>query len=278
MENYDKNIDSFKKLEPDFKKSEADLWAGIEAKMTPEKESKKFRLGWITYAAAASIVLLLSIGIFMRFYTVHIETPRGEQLAYTLPDGSIVQLNAASEISLKPYWWNYQRAVKLNGEAFFKVAKGEKFSVISEEGTTTVMGTQFNIYARNNEYKVYCERGRVKVKSNKYDIHYQIIAGELAIIDNPSKSGSKRAIDARDFISWTENRFSFTNENLARVFEEMERQYNIQISYDQEIGKLKYGAYFEKPSNPKAALDLICIQFHLKFEETAKGEYKIFRN
>lgn len=277
MIQYDENIDYFKNLESDFQTSDEALWAKIDEKTIAKKDVKTYQLGWKSYSIAATLVILVSMSLFLRLYTIDVSANKGQHFSHELPDGSVAQLNAASTISYKPYWWTFEREVQLSGEAFFDVEKGKSFSVISEEGNTTVLGTSFNVFARNSEYQVYCKSGKVEVTSNKHDIHYNITAGELAIIDNMAKAGIKKSMDARDFTSWTENKFSFTDTSLAKVFEELGRQYNIDIDYNKELSELKYGAYFERPQDADLALDLVCIQFHLNFEKTGSRQYKIFR-
>ncbi len=276
MENYDKNIDFFKHLEADFEKSEHDLWGPIEEQTSSKKEAKSFSLKWLKFAVAASVAILAALTLFLRLYTTEIVAPKGQQLSYELPDGSAVQLNAESMVSFQPYWWRFNREIRLKGEAFFEVSKGEKFTVLSEEGTTAVLGTSFNIYARNSWYEVYCKTGKVKVASTKHDIKYQLTAGNLAIIDNKHLSGSKKATDERDYISWTQNKFSFTNTPLQSVFEELERQYDIHIDFSEEVAVFKFGAYFERPQQADQALDLVCMQFQLNFEKTGTRRYKIY--
>jgi ferric-dicitrate binding protein FerR (iron transport regulator) len=276
MTEYDKNIDFFKNLEADFKTSEEDLWAKIEEKTQKASKPKSIQLHWAKYAVAASLILLLGIGSFLRFYTVELVVDNGQQLSHELPDGSQIKLNAATVASYQPYWWNFKREIKLSGEAFFEVAKGEKFSVTSEEATTSVLGTSFNIFARDKEYQVYCKTGKVSVSSNKYDINYKLIPGDLAIIDNANMAGSKKSTDERDYLAWTFNKFSFTNAPLSAVFIEMERQYNIQIDFNPAIANYTFGAYFEKPETAVEAIDLICVQFQLNFEETKERKYKIY--
>ncbi len=277
MTEYDKNIDSFKNLENDFGTSDDALWAKIEEKTYLKKETKTFTLGWKSYGIAASLIILVGMTLFLRLYTIEVSAHKGQHISHELPDGSLVQLNAASSINYKPYWWNMERAVELSGEAFFEVEKGKSFTVISEEGNTTVLGTSFNIFARESAYQVYCKTGKVEVASNKHDIQYKITAGELAIIDNTAKSGIKKKMDARDYTSWIDNKFSFTDTSLARVFQELELQYNINIDYNKELSDLKYGAYFERPQHADLAMNLICMQFNLNFEETETGQYKVYR-
>ncbi|TNF27090.1 MAG: iron dicitrate transport regulator FecR, partial [Bacteroidetes bacterium] len=151
--------------EPTFAKSKEDVWnemmIDIDEKPT---EPKVIQLNWFRYAAAAAIVLLLSTTAFLRFYTESVTTPAGLHSSVSLPDGSTVELNAATELSYHPYWWRFNRSVKMEGEAFFEVVKGSSFSVVSENGTTTVLGTSFNINSRENGYTVFCKTGKVSVE------------------------------------------------------------------------------------------------------------------
>ena len=73
-----------------------------------------------------------------------------------------MMLNAASRLQYHPYWWRFERQVKLEGEVFL-VKPGTLFKVVSEKGTTEVLGTEFNIYSREKNYSVFCQSGTVKV-------------------------------------------------------------------------------------------------------------------
>ncbi len=87
-----------------------------------------------------------------------------EKTAVELPDLSQVKLNAQSRLTFNKKSWNKKREVVLDGEAYFKVAKGSKFSVITKDGTVTVLGTQFNVKHRDNYFEVVCFEGSVGVE------------------------------------------------------------------------------------------------------------------
>src|SRR5690606_30913321 len=75
-----------------------------------------------------------------------IATPKGGQYRLVLADGTKVWLNAASSLRFPTSFSAYERAVHLNGEAYFEVAKGDKpFMVISDNQVVEVLGTHFNI-------------------------------------------------------------------------------------------------------------------------------------
>ncbi len=273
MENNNNNINFYENHKPDFKKSEDDLWSEIESKISDEPKAKNPIINWYKYSAAASILLIVGFALSMRFYTINVVSNKGQHLTHILPDGSTIELNAETSLSYNPYWWRFNRELSFAGEGFFNVAKGKQFSVISDEGITTVLGTSFNIFARNLEYKVFCKTGKVKVKSSINDVEYKITANQIAIIDNLNKSGEMSEANANNVLSWKYNKFSFINEPLINVFEEIERQYNIEIEVPENIKTLKFGASFDKPKDIVQALNLVCIQFDLTFE---KSNNKIF--
>ena len=170
IENKEKKV--FSNLQPNYSKNKKDVWSEInlaisQNELQRKKETTSTTKLWYKYSIAASFLVLFSIGISLRLYTTEIYTLTNENSNHILPDGSKIELNAATTISYHPYWWKFNRSVNLEGEAFFKVQKGEEFNVISSNGTTQVLGTSFNIYSRNEEYKVYCKSGKVRVIDNE---------------------------------------------------------------------------------------------------------------
>ena len=93
-------------------------------------------------------------------------TDLAEHTEVYLPDSSQVILNAESKISFNKKTWDENRNVTLEGEAFFKVAKGKRFTVATESGIITVLGTQFNVENRKNFFEVTCYEGLVSVTYN----------------------------------------------------------------------------------------------------------------
>ena len=186
------HIDFFKKIEVPFTKSKEDIWDTLSEKLEKDDfvqpKGKLISMAWYKVAAAVVIILLGSTS-FMRIYTTTVFSEKGNHINHTLPDGSLVEINAASQISYHPYWWNIDRAVNLEGEAFFEVKKGSKFNVNSTYGNTEVLGTSFNIYARNHKYKVFCKTGKVSVSNNTSTVKLVITPREMAILDLRHNTG-----------------------------------------------------------------------------------------
>ena len=97
----------FEKVTVPYPITREEAWEVLEAKLQPGTKAKtlKLRSFRVILAAAAVIVLLLGVLAVMRFYTVSVKSEPGMHLACSLPDGSAIELNAASKISYHPMWW-----------------------------------------------------------------------------------------------------------------------------------------------------------------------------
>ena len=113
--------------------------------------------------AAAAAVLIVGSYLYLNLSDETISTSFAENKEITLPDLSEVVLNADSEISYSERKWNKNRNVDLKGEAFFKVAKGNRFTVATDAGNVAVLGTQFNVENRKGFFEVTCFQGLVSV-------------------------------------------------------------------------------------------------------------------
>ncbi|MDP2336312.1 MAG: FecR family protein [Bacteroidota bacterium] len=258
-----------------WKKSEADIWANIEGRIVDQPKGRLLSVNFTLakWIAAASIIILFSAGSLLRFYSITIETPAGQHLEAMLPDQSKVKLNAQSSISYNPYWWKINREVKLKGEAFFEVQKGKKFTVVSTKGITQVLGTSFNIFAREEIYKVTCITGTVKVRSR---LGFEAIIkpnsqaevnrnGEITVLTN---------IETFPEISWKKNIFLFTATPVHSVFTEIERQYGVSI--DTKIdNKSLYTGNFNRDQNVEEILEYVCPALGLKYVRKSVGKYLI---
>lgn len=259
-------------------KSGADVWAAIETQIEAQPQGRSFFLNFTftRWAVAASIVVLFSVGSFLRIYRVKIETNAGQHLVAELPDHSKVNLNAQSSISYHPLWWRVNRMVKLEGEGFFEVEKGRKFTVSSAKGITQVVGTSFNIFAREDIYKVTCVTGIVKVKSRS-GFEAILKPNSSAEIQSNGKISVLYNIETFPEISWKKNIFLFTASPVLRVFKEIERQYGVIIETKFDDSSL-YTGNFTKDQNVEEILKYVCPALGLKYIRKSSGQYLIIRN
>lgn len=267
--------DFFKGGKFHWKKSNADVWAQLEARIDaqPKGRSLSIQFTWTQWAVAASIVAIFALTGFLRFYTVTVETIAGQHLSAELPDHSTVRLNAQSSLTWHPYWWKINRLAKLQGEAYFEVEKGRTFTVQSPNGSTRVVGTSFNIFARDEAYKVTCITGSVKVLST---------SGSETILQPNSKAEIQAngeikvltGIETFPEISWKKNSFVFTASPVLHVFSEIERQYGVSIQTNISDNTL-YTGNFTKDRNVEEILAYICPALGLKYSRISATKYLI---
>jgi len=260
-----------------WEKSQSEVWANLEAMVDtqPKGRSLYFHFTLTKWAVAACIVVILSLVSFLRFYNITVETIAGQHLVAELPDHSKVNLNAQSSLTYHPYWWKINRNVQLKGEGYFEVQKGRKFTVQSAMGSTQVVGTTFNILARDEVYTVTCITGSVKVKSS---VGFETILKPNSKAEIQTNGKIKVDTDIETFreISWKKNIFLFTASPVLKVFSEIERQYGVTIKTNINPSSL-YTGNFTKDQNVEEILGYVCPALGLKYSRLSIGQYLITR-
>ncbi|MDT0540496.1 MULTISPECIES: FecR family protein [Croceitalea] len=190
------------------------------AKVVPLNPFKQF-----LRIAAVIAVMLVGSYFYLNSLDESFNTGLAERNEVLLPDNSQIIMNSDSKVSYSEKNWDKERAVALEGEAFFKVAKGKKFTVATSSGTIAVLGTQFNVENRDGFFEVTCYEGLVRVTYNGKD--KKLPAGSsFVVINNKIQNTQKlQAVEP----SWVLNESSFVSIPLEFVFDEFERQFNIKV-------------------------------------------------
>jgi len=259
---YERIRQQFSRLEPPQFDSNAMLHEVLRHEKSAPKPIALYRRSW--FAAAAILIIMLGIGYALLMPTT--ETAQfGKTYAFHLPDDSEVILNAGSQAHYNSWNWGKNRMVTLDGEAYFKVAKGKKFSVVTPLGKVTVLGTQFDVRARGNRFEVICYEGKVWVQ---YQNKQAILTPQQHIVFTGASTSGILEIPAKE-PGWMHGELFFSNESLLNVLAEIERQYNVKIATTAQSVQLFSGAI---PGNDlDATLKVLTATYHLKIEKTANG-------
>ena len=213
---------------------------------------------------AAAVTILFAGYLFMQDGETTIRTQIAEKQDFFLPDSSRITLNAQSEISYHKSKWNQERTLRLQGEAFFRVEKGKTFSVQTNQGVITVLGTQFNVFSRDTLLNIKCYEGLVSV--NFSDTTVQIPAGTGLKIINQDRIRKSEVVNFSP--NWIANESTFENVSLSLVLEELKRQYPIMITSHNIVDKKFTGSFTHTDLN--VALRSICDPLQVDF--TIEGE------
>lgn len=239
------------------------LWDRIKASnrepavVKPIGSRRRFLFG-TAGAVAAAIALLLFI-IFGIDRPNRLNTAFDEHLAFTLPDQSRVQLNADTRLTYD----DTGRHITLEGEAFFAVEKGGDFLVETALGQVQVLGTQFNVFSREDRFRVQCTEGRVRVTAAG-DIEGVVLRPGMACrLDETGKLIVENLSGLEAEVDWLQDIYRFKDQPLRVVFEEMERQFDVEIEADEAILSRDHTGYFEGASLD-SALYQVCFPQNLQ--------------
>lgn len=164
-----------------------------------------------------------------------VATPRGGEYKITLPDGTMVWLNAASSITFPTAFRGTDRTVSVQGEAYLQVAKNaaQPFKVKVGDAVIDVLGTEFNLSAYNDEpvTKATLLEGSISVtKGNERRI---LKPGQQCWFRDKSNVLNVAAnIDTDQVIAWKNGSFDFRNQELESVMKQIGRWYNMDIKYE----------------------------------------------
>lgn len=261
---------SISKLSIPGGKAKEMVWQSILEQLAEQPEVKVIQLGRIMLRIAASILILIAVGgsiWIWEFGNVSIYSPMGQHFTVYLPDSSKVQLNADTRIAYNKTLWFISRKVVIKGEALFKVKKGKQFDVVADLATTSVLGTTFDVYAREGKVMVSCIEGKVSVKNNHSNDKVILTAGLFTHTKQNKLSTPAQSIK-HDEVAWTYGDFYFNNQPLSEVLKEIERQFNVDISYDSLTNRHYTGYFNNKDLND--ALRIVCIPMELSYSINGK--------
>lgn len=234
------------------------------------KKSKVIPLyTWIASVAACA-VLLIGFIYFNKSTTYKNNIAQSSNV--TLPDGSIMVLNALSSAKVDVENWNKNRSVSLKGEAFFKVKKGSTFTVNTNLGNIKVLGTQFSVNTVANQLiTVKCFEGKVRVETKNGKA---LLTKGMAFQDNNSSLDNWFFTDLKP--NWLlKKETTLYKMPISKVLVLLKRQYNIKIQNQEllEIDKLFTGSFTNE--NLEKALYSVFGVLGVNYELISENEIRI---
>lgn len=250
----------------------------VEIEQTVKKQQHWMYSGVLRFMRiAAIIVLAFGLGYFAQDWDTDgpvpmqtITVPAGQCVNITLPDGSNIWLNAQTTIQYPISFNKCERMIKLDGEAYFEVAKDTKrpFIVNTKECRVEVLGTKFNVdaYSYRDKFETVLMEGAVKV----------------SMLNNPSEAISLKP-DNKVYRSngrlltekmnnferyrWKEGLICFQNEPFNVVMEDFEKFYGLKIVVNnQKVTRYLYTGKFKQTDGIDYALSLLQKNIHFTYQ------------
>jgi transmembrane sensor len=200
--------------------------------------------------------------------TVH-QTPWKQQREVILEDGSIVNLNWNTKISVTMS--SKKRDIVLHrGEAHFNVAadKSRPFAVITQGVSATAVGTAFAVrHGKNNQTTITVNEGIVEVVSPATPLLQLTLNQQISL--STTSVGETQTVDADTINTWQQGMLVFRERPLLNVLEELNRYtlFSIEEGLIFDTERLVTGTYFIDRADD--ALALIALAFNLQLEPQA---------
>lgn len=221
----------------------AEAWERLEPMLMDEESHRShlFFMGsslWRKVAAVAAVVVLLFSTALTTWYvaTQRLEhyyaltAPMGSTSHLTLPDGSVVWLNAGSTLRYSTNFSVGNRRVELQGEGYFEVAKydGAEFTVKTSGYDVTVKGTKFDVSAYTDDPTVNTSLLQGKVMITKGDETLMMSPGETVTLDKATGQLAKSKTSTTPN-AWTMNSADFNEISLGQFAKILSRRYGVNI-------------------------------------------------
>ncbi|ENO85967.1 FecR family protein [Thauera linaloolentis] len=247
------------------------------ARAVPSRPASPGRRAWLLglgrflpQAASAAAIATLVLGgwigwdhwlgqpTFERLYA----TERGQRLNVTLPDGSTLQLDAATQAEVRLY--RQRREVRLaDGQAMFTVRSdpAQPFEVLTDAVRISVVGTRFSVRHTQSgldagKTVVAVESGRVRVSTAGHQAPggaawhlaeaVELAAGQGVSADEAGRLAPVVSLPADGVAPWRAGRVSFDDTTLAQALAEFERYGDTGlVVHDPAVAALRLGGSFD---------------------------------
>jgi transmembrane sensor len=272
---------------PSPARAPAAAWRASARWALPASRLRRAALAAGVLAAAAAALLWHSRPGFRDF-----ETATGEQRTFELEDGSVVSLNTHSRIAVR--LGARAREVRLlRGEALFHVAHdpGRPFLVSTEDAVVQAVGTQFDVYRRDDGTVVAVLEGRVDVTTAAPAPPASGSAVEPSAARGTSRAGAVRSLGASqeaqvshqgsvsirevsnvsDTVAWRERRLIFRDQTLERIVDEFNRYRAHPIRLEgRAVSERIYTGVFDA-DDAESLLQVLALDPALDVERSASG-------
>lgn len=319
-EAFSRHLDRMQDLKIDYTQAPAAVLTlavtADDANVYPFPEQRRSSRRSILLIAAATLITALVItGLYIRTNTPQpvaattaptptlagneIYTGNGSRTHLTLPDGTVVWLNAGSRINYEKNFGATQRAVTLTGEAFFDVAPNasKPFVIHTARIDIRVLGTSFNVksYPTDKTTETTLIHGSIEVSiHNRPSDKIVLKPNEKLVVNNEdsAKLDKEKEVRRRDRVentslvviskptyeqrsgamietSWVDNKLIFQDEEFRTLATSMERWYGVNIRFSTpEKENLHFTGTFEKETILQA---LDALKLSNNFNYTIEG-------
>lgn len=207
-----------------------------------------------------------ALGSIREDVLLELSTPKGGNYHVILPDGTKVWLNAASSLKYPARFSGNTRTVELSGEGFFEIEPDKKrpFKVLSGGQEVVALGTSFNVLAYPDEKsaKTTLVSGLVEINTVNQLTKELISTKRLAPSQQAVVEGGKLTVNTVEIgaeVAWRHGLITFTDKSFSAIMREIERWYNIEVSYENAVPNVALYGGINRGDNFNTVLKLLQV-------------------
>lgn len=242
------------------------LQAKIREEDRKQKRRKWMRIGGSCAAAVFLFLLSLSVLFWKDMESIPPEQytylAGGHKTDFILSDGTHITLNKNSSLTYTGEFGKAIRSVRLEGEAYFEVAKDSlhPFDVEMHGATVRVLGTHFNLKAEKGSDQIIATliEGSIRFQGAKHSI--VMAPNQQLSFSRSSNKVNLKAVDAEVFIAWKDELLKYVSIPFVQLVAELEKNYKIEIRLENKKltdPSLTVSGTFTKEQNIEEVLKVI---------------------
>lgn len=267
------------------------LWNKTQARMntSPLAKGKSTWLNTLLKAAAVLVLPLMLVSAWLYYsqnqlkneyaqlvgiktsQMITVTAPIGSRMVVDLPDGSKAWLNSGSELTYPVMFSSVERKVKLQGEAYFAIQKGDvPFTVANLGPEIKVYGTEFNVNSYSDEEIVTVALAEGKIALDLNGKEEFLTPGQVSYFDRKANKVSIETTEVHNFSSWRNGRYVFRDMPLSSILRLLQRQYNVSIQLSNaDLGNYRYKLTIQNESLEQI-MQLLAISAPIKYTHQHK--------
>jgi transmembrane sensor len=227
----------------------------------------------------AAILIVTAIGAGLMLFSVTVTAPYGDRLAYTLPDGTDIELNSGSRITYNRPFGLINRNLTIDGEAYFIVRSGtHPFMIRAGQSVIEITGTELNVRYWSDDPSGETSVTVVNGQLDFYPRHTPALrqslrrgetsrwSPDLAEPTTPDTASATQAL------AWRDNHLSFVEQPVGQILKELERRFDVEIELeDEHVKRETLTSFYRDPQSVESILNDISTVKGLSYSRTAKG-------
>lgn len=189
-----------------------------------------------------------------------LRVPRGGEYKLILADGTQVWMNSGSVLHYPVRFEGKKRRVRMEGEAYFEVAKNPAFPFIVESGGVEVQvtGTEFNVKAYPEEQATVTTLVNGGVNLTTGTQHITLTPGLQASLNRNTDEMQVNRVNTALYTSWKDGLFEFVNMPLEEICSQLGRWYDVDFIFaDPEIQHLAFTGAAKREKSIEFILNII---------------------